>query len=66
MLIGLYINFPQVQKLTRSQSRLLPGENAAHFLQLKPFTQYQIFVPPGTHFLGVDIGGVDSKLTQGF
>ena len=34
---GLYINFPQALELPLSQS-LLPGENAVHFLQLKPFT----------------------------
>ena len=28
----------------------LPEENAVHFLQLKPFTQYQFFIPPGTYY----------------
>ena len=48
-----------------SQSHL-PGEDAADFLQLKPFTQHQIFVPPGTHYCWVDEGDVDSKLIRGF
>ena len=34
----IYINYPQVLELTLSQSHLT-GKNAAHFLQLKPFTQ---------------------------
>ena len=42
----------------------LPWENAAHFLKLKPFTQYQSFIPPGTHYYWVD-RGVDSKFAQG-
>ena len=46
-------------------SLILPGENAAHFLQLKPFTQYQYFVPPGAHCCWVATCGVDSKFAQG-
>ena len=43
---GLYINHPQVSE----HSFTVPGEDAAHFLQLKPFKQYQYFVPPGTYY----------------
>ena len=50
---GLYIIYLQVLELTLSQSHL-PGENAAHFLQLKPFTQYQFFFPPGTLYCLVE------------
>ena len=32
------------------------GENSMHFLQLMPFTIFQIFVPPGTHHWLVDSG----------
>ena len=39
----LYINNFQVLDITLSQSPL-QGENAAHFLQLKTFTQYQFFI----------------------
>ena len=33
-------------------------ENLAHFLQLMPFTIFQIFVPSGTHHCWVDRGGM--------
>ena len=50
----------------RTQSHL-PGENAALFLQLKPFTPVHFFsIPPGTHYCWVARGGVDSKLGYGF
>ena len=57
MLSKLYINYPQVLKLTHSQS---------HLLQLKPFTQYQfsIYLVPINCWMAR--GGVDSKLGQGF
>ena len=64
LLNGLYILSPG-QELTLSQSHL-PGENAAHFLQLEPFTIFRL-VPPGTHYCWVDRGTcVDAKLAQGF
>ena len=62
---GLYINYPHILELTLSQSHL-PGENAALFLQLKPFTQYQFLIPPGTNYCWVDRLDVGSKLAQSF
>ena len=35
-------------------------------MQLKPFTQFRFFVPPGTHFCWAARGNVDSNLAQGF
>ena len=35
-------------------------------MQLKPFTQFRFFVPPGTHYCWVARGNVDSNIAQGF
>jgi hypothetical protein len=43
----------------------ITGENATHLLQLKPFTEYQIFIPPGTQCCFVARGNVESNLAQG-
>ena len=58
---------PEVQRTLR----LLPQRNGTLFhrlmflgtfvLHLKPFTQYQFFVPPGTHYW-VDRTGEDTKM----
>ena len=62
---GLYINYPHVLELSLSKSNLL-GRNTTHFLQLKTFTQYQLFVPYDTNSCQVARSGVDSKLAQSF
>ena len=56
---------PAIRTLSLSQSHI-HGEKALHFLQLKPFTQYQSVIPPSTHYCWVDWGGVNSKLAQRF
>ena len=38
---------------------LLYGENSVHFLQLMPFTIFQFFVPPGTHYCWVSRGSME-------
>ena len=53
-----YINYPQVLELTFSQSHL-PGENAAHLLQLKPFTQCYDIYPRALPVVWIFTGYID-------